>query len=145
MPEASHQALSKLPTSRSNASQFFGRRVTCRRVVTEGSHHVLTRPHVRRGSTTDQNTNAVSPPSVCCFSKADMLCATYPADLLTSYPVTPKMNRASFNEPEAIAPLAILRWRHPAGSQGEAKPSAQAGFGSCHFARHLRGVTRRRT
>ena len=30
------------------------------------------------------------------------------------------------------------------GSQGEAKPSAQAGFGSCHFARHLRGVTRRR-
>jgi hypothetical protein len=27
------------------------------------------------------------------------------ADLLTSYPVTPKMNRASFNEPEAIAQL----------------------------------------
>jgi hypothetical protein len=26
-------------------------------------------------------------------------------ELLTSYPVTPKMNRASFNEPEAIAPL----------------------------------------
>jgi len=27
------------------------------------------------------------------------------AELLTSYPVTPKMNRATFNEPEAIAPL----------------------------------------
>jgi hypothetical protein len=30
-------------------------------------------------------------------------------------------------------------------SHREAKPSAQAGFGSCRFARHLRGVTRRRT
>jgi putative SOS response-associated peptidase YedK len=29
----------------------------------------------------------------------------FPADLLTSYPVTPKMNRVSFNEPEAIAPI----------------------------------------
>jgi putative SOS response-associated peptidase YedK len=29
----------------------------------------------------------------------------FPADLLTSYPVTPKMNRASFNDPIAIAPL----------------------------------------
>jgi hypothetical protein len=29
----------------------------------------------------------------------------FPADLLTSYPVTPKMNRASFNSPEAAAPL----------------------------------------
>jgi putative SOS response-associated peptidase YedK len=29
----------------------------------------------------------------------------FPAELLTSYPVTPKMNRASFNEPAAIAPL----------------------------------------
>ena len=46
---------------------------------------------------------------------------------------------------EAFPGLAILRWRQAAGSQGEAKPSAQAGFGSCHFARHLRGVTRRRT
>jgi hypothetical protein len=27
-------------------------------------------------------------------------------ELLTSYPVTPKMNRASFNEPEAINQLA---------------------------------------
>jgi putative SOS response-associated peptidase YedK len=27
------------------------------------------------------------------------------AELLTSYPVTPKMNRASFNDPAAIAPL----------------------------------------
>jgi hypothetical protein len=27
-----------------------------------------------------------------------------PAELLTSYPVTPKMNRATFNEPSAIAP-----------------------------------------
>jgi len=41
--------------------------------------------------------------------------------------------------------LATLRWLQAAGSDGEAKPSAQAGFGSCHFARHLRGVTRRRT
>jgi hypothetical protein len=24
---------------------------------------------------------------------------------VTAYPVTPKMNKASFNEPEAIAPL----------------------------------------
>src|SRR5215831_14996971 len=37
--------------------------------------------------------------------------------------------------------LAVLR--KPCGL--EAKPSAQAGFGSCHLARHLRGVTRRRT
>jgi putative SOS response-associated peptidase YedK len=29
----------------------------------------------------------------------------FPAELLTSYPVTSKMNRASFNEPEAILPL----------------------------------------
>jgi hypothetical protein len=28
-----------------------------------------------------------------------------PAELITSYPVTPKMNRAIFNEPAAIAPL----------------------------------------
>jgi putative SOS response-associated peptidase YedK len=27
------------------------------------------------------------------------------ADHLIAYPVTPKMNKASFNEPEAIAPL----------------------------------------
>jgi putative SOS response-associated peptidase YedK len=29
----------------------------------------------------------------------------FPAELLTSYPVTPKMNRESFNKPAAIAPL----------------------------------------
>jgi hypothetical protein len=29
----------------------------------------------------------------------------FPPELLTSYPVTSKMNRASFNESEAIAPL----------------------------------------
>src|SRR5262249_33028081 len=28
----------------------------------------------------------------------------FPAELLTSYPITPKMNRGSFNEPEAIQP-----------------------------------------
>jgi putative SOS response-associated peptidase YedK len=32
-----------------------------------------------------------------------------PAELLTSYPVTPKMNKASFNEPAAITPLELLR------------------------------------
>jgi putative SOS response-associated peptidase YedK len=30
----------------------------------------------------------------------------FPAVLMTAYAVTPKMNKASFNEPEAIAPLA---------------------------------------
>jgi putative SOS response-associated peptidase YedK len=30
---------------------------------------------------------------------------TYPADEMRSYPVTPKMNKASFNEPDAILPL----------------------------------------
>jgi len=30
----------------------------------------------------------------------------FPAELMTAYPVTPKMNKASFNVPEAIAPLA---------------------------------------
>jgi hypothetical protein len=30
---------------------------------------------------------------------------TYPADEMRSYPVTPRMNKASLNEPEAIAPL----------------------------------------
>jgi len=29
----------------------------------------------------------------------------FPAELLMSYPVTPKMNRASFNAPEAMLPL----------------------------------------
>ena len=29
----------------------------------------------------------------------------FPPELLTIYPVTPKMNRASFNDPEAIFPL----------------------------------------
>jgi SOS response associated peptidase (SRAP) len=29
----------------------------------------------------------------------------FPAELLTSYPVTPKMNRALFNDPEATRPL----------------------------------------
>jgi hypothetical protein len=31
----------------------------------------------------------------------------FPAELLTSYPVTPKMNKASFNSHEAIQPLTI--------------------------------------
>ena len=31
--------------------------------------------------------------------------APFPAELMTAYPVTPKMNKASFNEPEATAPL----------------------------------------
>jgi putative SOS response-associated peptidase YedK len=31
---------------------------------------------------------------------------TFPADLMTAYPVTPKMNKASYNVPDAIAPLA---------------------------------------
>jgi len=29
----------------------------------------------------------------------------FPAELMTAYPVTPKMNRASFNVPEAISPI----------------------------------------
>jgi putative SOS response-associated peptidase YedK len=29
----------------------------------------------------------------------------FPAELMTAYPVTPRMNNARFNEPEAIAPL----------------------------------------
>jgi putative SOS response-associated peptidase YedK len=29
----------------------------------------------------------------------------FPSELMTAYPVTPKMNKASFNSPEAIAPL----------------------------------------
>ena len=29
----------------------------------------------------------------------------FPAELMTAYPVTPKMNKPSFNKPEAIAPL----------------------------------------
>jgi putative SOS response-associated peptidase YedK len=29
----------------------------------------------------------------------------FPPELMTAYPVTPKMNKASFNEPQAIAPL----------------------------------------
>jgi putative SOS response-associated peptidase YedK len=29
----------------------------------------------------------------------------FPAELMTAYPVTPKMNKASFNCPAAIAPL----------------------------------------
>ena len=36
----------------------------------------------------------------------DMLIfAPFPSELMTAYPVSPKMNRASFNEPEAILPL----------------------------------------
>ena len=31
--------------------------------------------------------------------------APFPAELMTAYPVTPKMNNARFNEPEAIKPL----------------------------------------
>jgi hypothetical protein len=29
----------------------------------------------------------------------------FPSELMTAYPVIPKMNRASFNEPAAIRPL----------------------------------------
>ena len=29
----------------------------------------------------------------------------FPSELMTTYPVSPKMNKASFNEPAAIAPL----------------------------------------
>jgi putative SOS response-associated peptidase YedK len=29
----------------------------------------------------------------------------FPSELMTTYPVSPKMNKASFNQPEAIAPL----------------------------------------
>jgi putative SOS response-associated peptidase YedK len=29
----------------------------------------------------------------------------FPSELMTAYPVSPKMNKASFNEPEATAPL----------------------------------------
>jgi putative SOS response-associated peptidase YedK len=36
---------------------------------------------------------------------AAMFWPPFPAELLTSHPVTPKMNRATFNESEAIAPL----------------------------------------
>jgi hypothetical protein len=32
----------------------------------------------------------------------------FPAELLTSYPVSTKMNRASFNEPDAIKPLEAV-------------------------------------
>jgi hypothetical protein len=30
------------------------------------------------------------------------------AEFMTAYAVTPKVNKASFNEPEAIAPLEVL-------------------------------------
>lgn len=33
------------------------------------------------------------------------LFSPFPAELMTCYPVTPKMNRVSFNEPAAIAPI----------------------------------------
>ena len=29
----------------------------------------------------------------------------FPAELMTAYPVTPQVNRASFNEPVAVAPI----------------------------------------
>jgi hypothetical protein len=29
----------------------------------------------------------------------------FPSELMTAYPVSPKMNKASFKTPEAIAPL----------------------------------------
>ena len=29
----------------------------------------------------------------------------FPSELMTAYPVTPKMNKASFNTPEAILPV----------------------------------------
>jgi putative SOS response-associated peptidase YedK len=31
----------------------------------------------------------------------------FPAELMTAYPVTPKMNRASYNVPDAIKPLGV--------------------------------------
>ena len=34
--------------------------------------------------------------------------AEFPSELMTAYPVTPKMNKASFNTPEAIAPLEFV-------------------------------------
>ena len=37
--------------------------------------------------------------------KGQFFMPEFPTELLTSYPVTPKMNRATFNEPEAILPL----------------------------------------
>jgi putative SOS response-associated peptidase YedK len=32
---------------------------------------------------------------------------SFPSELMTAYPVTPKMNKATFNEPAAIAPLCF--------------------------------------
>jgi putative SOS response-associated peptidase YedK len=29
----------------------------------------------------------------------------FPSELMTAYPVSPKINKASFNQPEAIVPL----------------------------------------
>jgi hypothetical protein len=29
----------------------------------------------------------------------------FPSELMTAYPVSPKINKASFNQPEAILPL----------------------------------------
>jgi hypothetical protein len=34
-----------------------------------------------------------------------LLFPEFPSELMTAYPVTPKMNKASFNSPEAILPL----------------------------------------
>jgi hypothetical protein len=31
-----------------------------------------------------------------------------PSELMTAYPVTPRMNGASFNNPEAIKPLEVI-------------------------------------
>ena len=33
---------------------------------------------------------------------------SFPAELMTSYPVTPRMNKVSFNEHEAIAPIETV-------------------------------------
>jgi putative SOS response-associated peptidase YedK len=30
---------------------------------------------------------------------------SFPSELMTAYPVTPKMNKATFNEPAAITPI----------------------------------------
>ena len=34
----------------------------------------------------------------------------FPSELMTAYPVTPKMNKASFNTPEAIRPPSNPRY-----------------------------------
>jgi hypothetical protein len=46
---------------------------------------------------------------------------------------------------EVFPKVSFIRcWREATGSHGQAQPSAQAGFGCGDFARHLRGLARRR-